>query len=159
MHAGEDQARSRDHSAENDSQEAQDSAKESPPESSLLDLATAIVILIRQTWVDRWALVKAEARLAAKSLTLILLVSILLAMTLMLIWLLVLAIVSYWAWQAGAHWGWIAAGLFIAQCLMLVYLRGQLRRLLDWLSFPETRRAFAPFPRTDKPSQEAGPEQ
>ncbi|WP_286805268.1 hypothetical protein [Marinimicrobium sp. UBA4209] len=150
MREGE-QTRSRDHGGaglhadgeEGSAESVNDAASESPPESSLLDLATAMVILIRQTWIDRWALFKAEARLAARSLALILLVSILLAMTLMLVWVLLLAVVSYLAWQAGVHWGWIAAGLVLAQCVMVVYLRGQLRRLLRWLRFPETRRAFA----------------
>lgn len=142
MREGE-QTRSRDHGGEGSEEPVNDAANESSPESSLLDLATAMVILIRQTWIDRWALFKAEARLAAKSLALILLVSMLLAMTLMLVWVLLLAVVSYLAWQAGVHWGWIAAGLVIAQGLMIVYLRVQLRHLLRWLRFPETRRAFA----------------
>lgn len=154
MHAGE-QTQSQEQHLDNDPQDEKGEANESPPESSLWELATAIVILIRQTWFDRWALVKAEARLAAKSLVLILLVSLLIAMTLVLIWGLVLAVASYLAWQAGVHWGWVAVGLILAQGLMLVYLRGQLRRLLNWLSFPETRRAFAPMPDSDKRSQEA----
>ncbi|UZJ45049.1 hypothetical protein OOT55_03050 [Marinimicrobium sp. C6131] len=141
MHDGE-QARARDHGGESDAESVNGAANESPPESSLLDLATAMVILIRQTWIDRWALFKAEARLAARSLALILLVSMLLAMTLVLVWVLLLAVASYLVWQAGVHWGWIAAGLLLAQGLMIIYLRGQLRRLLRWLRFPETRRAF-----------------
>lgn len=154
MHAGE-QTQSQEQHRDNDPQDENGAANEAPPEASLWELATAIVILIRQTWFDRWALVKSEARLAAKSLVLIVLVSLLIAMTLVLIWGLALAVASYLAWQAGVHWGWIAAGLFVAQGLMLIYLRGQLRRLLRWLSFPETRRAFAPVPGAEKRPPEA----
>ncbi len=154
MHAGE-QAQSKEQGPDDDPEEIGGSTQEPQPESSLLDLATAIVILIRQTWIDRWALVKAETRLAAKSLALVLLVSLLVAITLMLIWVLFLAVASYLAWQAGAHWGWIAFGLFVAQCLMLVYLRGQFRRLLRWMSFPESRRAFARLPETKSPEADS----
>lgn len=128
------------------SQSTNDATGEPSSESSLLDLMTAMVILIRQTWADRWSLFKAEARLVAKGLALILLVSILLALTAMLIWVLLLGVVSYLAWQAGIHWGWIAGGVFAAQGVLLLYLRGQLRRLLIWLRFPETRKAFGRLP-------------
>ena len=65
------------------------------PESSLLDLVSAIVVLIRQTWHDRWSLIKAETRLAMKSVLLLGFAILSVAIVLLLIWVLLLGGASY----------------------------------------------------------------
>lgn len=141
MQAG--QQEQREPHSEETSQDQHTNDQSSQAESSLLDIVTAVVILVRETWRDRWSLAKAEARLSLKSMLLIVILMFYMAMAVMLIWVLLLGAVSIYAWQSGVHWGWIGGGLLLAQLGLIWYLRRQARRLIHWIGFPETRRAFS----------------
>ncbi len=141
MQAGQQEQREPD--SEQTSQHQQTNDQSSQAESSLLDIVTAVVILVRETWRDRWSLAKAEARLSLKSILLIAIVIFHMAMASMLIWVLLLGAASVYAWESGVHWGWILGGLLLAQLALIWYLRRQARRLIHWIGFPETRRAFS----------------
>ncbi|WP_347332524.1 hypothetical protein [Marinimicrobium locisalis] len=141
MQAG--QQEQREPEPEQTSQEQQKDEPSSQQESSLLDVVTAVVILVRETWRDRWSLAKAEARLSLKSALLVVLLVFFMAMVAMLVWVLLLGGASLYAWESGIHWGWILGGLLLAQLGLIWYLRRQARRLIHWIGFPETRRAFS----------------
>ncbi len=151
MQAG--QQEQREPHSEQPSQDQQSNDPSSEAESSLLDIVTAVVILVRETWRDRWSLAKAEARLSLKSMLLIVLLMFHMAMAAMLIWVLLLGAAGIYAWQSGVHWGWILGGLLLAQLGLIWYLRRQVRRLIHWIGFPETRRAFSSVSALE-PSQE-----
>ena len=153
MQAG--QQEEREPHSEQTSQDQQANDESSQVESSLLDIATALVILVRETWRERWSLVKAEARLSLKSILLIVMLIFYMAMAVMLIWILSLGAMGAVAWQAGIHWGWIIGGAIVAQVGLIWYLRRQARRLIHWVGFPETRRAFSPLdPAVEEPTSE-----
>lgn len=121
-------------------------------EQSLIELLTASVLLTRQVWRERWALLKAETRLAFKSA---LWLAFLLAFTAVaagLLWASLLGIAAFGAWQLGLHWGWIALGLVLAQLILLWGVRGLVRQCLRWLSFPASRAALRPPSAPDVPS-------
>lgn len=115
-------------------------------DTSLFEMATAVVVVLRQVWSDRLALFRAEGKLAVKTLTLVVLVLFCMALAVTLIWVSLLVVLSMVALEAGVHWVGVAAGVIVAQLLMLWYLKRQLDQLLDWMSFPETRRSFARVP-------------
>lgn len=152
MQAG--QQEHREPHSEQPSRDQQTNDPSSQAESSLLDIVTAVVILVRETWRDRWSLAKAEARLSLKSMLLIVLLIFHMAMASMLIWVLLLGAASVYAWQSGVHWGWILGALLLAQCGLIWYLRRQARRLIHWIGFPETRRAFSSLAQEEVPEEE-----
>lgn len=142
MRAGE-QARADE---EGSAQQRAQNDQSAPAQESLLDFAAAMVTLVRQSWRDRFALAKAELRLAYSSVFLLIGLAVFLAMTLMLIWVLVLAGIGYWVLEAGVSWFWVLAGAIVAQLVLAWYLRRQVRILARSFSFPETRRAFSRVP-------------
>lgn len=152
MQAG--QQEQREPHSEQPSRDQPNNDPSSEAESSLLDIVTAVVILVRETWRDRWSLAKAEARLSLKSMLLIVLLIFHMAMASMLIWVLLLGAISVYAWQSGIHWGWILGGLLLAQFGLIWYLRRQARRLIHWIGFPETRRAFSSLVQEEVPEEE-----
>lgn len=134
-------------SADNRNHEAESSPENSSApagaDESLLDLIAAVITLVQQTWVDRFALARAEAGLAFRSLIVIGLLIGALALVLMVAWVIVLGGVAYYALLQGAHWLAVFAGLLLAQVVLVLLLVWQIKRLARWLSFPATRRAFS----------------
>jgi|GEM_PF-1664775 len=162
MHAGE-QAQSEPNQTREESQHTQQEPSQDASQESLLDLAAAMVTLVRQTWRDRFALAKAELRLAYNSVFLLIGLAVFSAMTLMLIWVLLLAGAGYYVLQLGVAWYWVLSGMLVAQVLLAIYLRRQVRILARSFTFPETRRAFSnkPFARQEpapEPRPDSAPE-
>jgi hypothetical protein len=124
----------------------QPSAEQSPPpidEESLLDLVVRTLVLVRQTWLDRFALARAEAHLAAKSALLILLLTCALGVVWVLGWAVVLGSIAYFALVQGVHWLTVAALLLFSQVVLGCFLWWQIGRLSRWLTFPAMRQSFA----------------
>lgn len=141
MHAGEDSTAEQE-PHQQQTQESPD-PNEASPEESLLDLAAAMIALARQTWRDRFTLARTEARLALSTLILLMGLAFLMAMTLTLIWVLLLIGAGYYAFQQGLSLGWVLTGAILAQVVLVFYLRWQIRSVKGWLTFPATRRAFS----------------
>lgn len=158
MRAGEQAQAEPEQTREEPQNTRQEQPKDSPQES-LLDFAAAMVTLVRQTWRDRFALAKAELRLAYSSVFVLIGLAVFLAMTLMLIWVLLLVGAGYYVLQTGVAWYWVLAGALVAQFLLAFYLRRQVRMLARSFTFPETRRAFSSKPLSEpEPPPEAAPE-
>jgi len=145
MRAGE-QAQSEPNQTREEPQNTRQEQPNGSSQESLLDFAAAMVTLVRQTWRDRFALAKAELRLAYNSVFLLIGLAVFSAMTLMLIWVLLLFGAGYYALQLGIEWYWVLLGMLVAQVLLAIYLRRQVRILARSFTFPETRRAFSSKP-------------
>ncbi len=141
MHAGEDSTAEQE--PHQQQKQEQPDSNEASPEESLLDLAAAMIALARQTWRDRFSLARAEARLALSTAILLMGLAFLMAMTLTLIWVLLLLGAGFYAFQQGLSLGWILVGAIGAQVILVFYLRWQIRSVKSWLTFPATRRAFS----------------
>ena len=138
------EAKSKAHASRADQQSGAPGQNNTDPgEKSLLDFVTDLIVLARQTWLDRFALAKAEAQLAFGSLLLLLGLVLALAVTLILVWVLVMVALAYYALQWGLNGGWVVAGLLVAQLLLAWYLLRKIKQVTTWLSFPETRRSLA----------------
>lgn len=145
MRAGE-QAQSEPRRTPEESQSTHQAQPKDSSQESLLDFAAAMVTLVRQTWRDRFALAKAEVRLAYNSVFLLIGLAFFSAMTLMLIWVLLLTGAGYYILQLGVALHWVLLGMLAAHVLLFVYLRRQVRMLARSFTFPETRRAFTSMP-------------
>lgn len=153
MRAGEDSQSEQSEGPEKEQTQEKQSQDASTPEDSLMDLMSSIVTLGRQIWRDRFALVKAEMRLATSSLFVIAGLGLVFIMTLMLIWILLITATSYLLAQADIAWGWILAGLLVLHGMLAFYLNKQMKALIRSVSFPETRRAFSVRPQV--PAEQA----
>lgn len=164
MRAGEDSQSEQSEGPGTEQTQENQSQKAAPPEDSLLDLMSSIVVLGKQIWRDRFALVKAEMRLAVSSLFVIAGLGLVFIMTLMLIWILLIAAVSHLLAEADMAWGWILALLLVLHGILAFYLNKQMKALIRSVSFPETRRAFSVRPQVPaeqaqaKADANAGPE-
>jgi type VI protein secretion system component VasK len=99
--------------------------------------------LMRQAWMDRFKLAKAEARLAVKSALLIVVLTCAFCMVWVVAWIIAMVAVGYFALSQGLHWLAVTGILLLIQAAVGFLLTWQIRRLSRWLTFPATRESFS----------------
>lgn len=124
-------------------EEAYQQQSTSDPQSrEFLTFLAAIPWLLQQYLADGLGLLETEARLALRSLVMVVALTLCLAGVIAGAWLLVLGSAIYWAVEAEIPgWG-IATAIILLHILVFVALAQQLKVLTRYLFFPNSRRAL-----------------
>ncbi len=122
---------------------AASSSSSEEEEASLLEVTLATLVLFYQTWVDRVALLKAEASLALSSLMSIALLVCSLALVVVVAWVIAVGGLAYYAITLGVSWVLVVVGMLVAQGLLAAFIIWQIKRLSRHLTFPATRTSFS----------------
>lgn len=130
------------------SSQEQDESFQPPPSSDpegeeFQQLLSLLPALLKQYLAEGLALVETEARLAVRSLVLIVALIFCLAGLIAGAWLVFVVLAAYAALEAGMPgWG-VTLGVIVVHILAFAGLAQQMKALARYLAFPNSRRAVA----------------